>query len=100
MPRSSSDGGNEAIGEWDFVDPPSPTTEQPGEAAATSAGAAPPPAQAAERPLSPALRRWVRFIRSFRRIRRLQRIFHNSGERLQDFPKSLRDNVAKAYPKQ
>ena len=99
MPRDASDGGSEAIGEWDFVDPTSPTPEQLGEEAATAAGAESPPAQGAGPQPSPALRRWARLVRSFRRIRRLQRIFHNTGERLQDFPKTLRDRIAKAYPK-
>ena len=38
-------------------------------------------------------------IRSFRKIRKYQRYFHNIGERLKDFPKPLRDGIAKADPK-
>ena len=87
MPRSSSDGGSSA---WSVVGTPS-TPEQPGEEAAAQAETGTP---------SRALRRWARLVRSFKRIRRLQRFFHNTGERLQDFPKPLRDRIAKCYPKQ
>ena len=49
--------------------------------------------------LSPALGRWIRLIHSFRKIRKLQLLFHNTGERLKDFPKSLRDGLSKENPK-
>ena len=93
-----SDGGS-TIGDWSVVDDTQSTPEQPVEEAATRAGAEEPPTQGAAQRPSPALRRWARLVRSFRRIRRLQRIFHNTGERLQDFPKTLRDRIATAYPK-
>ena len=99
MPRKPRDAGSDGIDEvieW-FEVSEEPTSEQPRAEAATQAEAERPPVSGTES--SPALERWTRLIRSFRKIRRLQRIYHNAGERLQDFPKSLRDGIAKAYPK-
>ena len=103
MPRKPRDAGSDGIDEvieW-FEASEEPTSGQPSAAsaeAATQTEAGRPPASGTGP--SPALERWIRLIRSLRTIRRLQRIYHNAGERLQDFPKSLRDGIIKAYPKQ
>ena len=42
--------------------------------------------------------RWSSLVRSIHTIRKLQRVFHNTGERLKEFPKALRDRVSKTHP--
>ena len=42
--------------------------------------------------------RWSRLVISIHTIRKLQQVFHNTGERLKDFPKRLRDRVSKTHP--
>ena len=73
--------------------------EQPNTEAATQTEAEGPPAASGTGP-SPALRRWARLVRSIWNIRKLQRICHNTGERLKDFPKPLREEISKRFPKQ
>ena len=46
------------------------------------------------------LGRWTLIFKAFRKIRKYQRYFHNTGERLKDFPKELRDGIKEVYPKQ
>ena len=95
MPRKTRDAGSDGIDEW-FEVSEEPTSEQPSAEAATQTEAEGPPASGTGP--SPALGRWIRLIRSFRKIRKYQRYFHNIGERLKDFPKPLRDSIARAYP--
>ena len=116
MPRS--DGGSS---DWSVVRPTSPDRRwgkaRSGEEAATQTEEAPPSqsscgaaasgssggflAQARREAAKAAraLRGWTLFVQAFRKIRKYQRYFHNTGERLKDFPKALRDKIAIAYPK-
>ena len=43
--------------------------------------------------------RWARLVHAVTQVRKLQRYWAHIGRRLQDFPPSLRDRVAKIYPK-
>ena len=43
---------------------------------------------------------WARYIRKLRKIRKLQRLFHNSGEWLQRFPRRLLDRLSKHFKKE
>ena len=98
MPRKTRDAGSDGIDEW-FEVSEEPTSEQPSAEAATQTEAEGPPAASGTGP-SPALRRWARLVRSIWNIRKLQRIYHNTGERLKDFPKPLREEISKRFPKQ
>ena len=100
MPRSASDGG-ESVSAWSVVGPPS-ASSQPGDGAATDWTGQPLAAGRSDlaRHSQEVCERWARLVRSLKRIRKWQRFFHNTGERLQDFPKPVRDRVAKCYPKQ
>ena len=103
MPRKPRDAGSDGIDEvieW-FEASEEPTSGQPSAAsaeAATQTEAGRPPASGTGP--SPALRRWARLVRSIWSIRKLQRIYHNTGERLKDFPKPLREEISKRFPKQ
>ena len=41
-----------------------------------------------------AQRNWVRLLTKLRKVRKYQRLFHNLGQRLQDFPRSLLDRIS------
>ena len=43
---------------------------------------------------------WKRFVQQVFSIRHLQRIFHNSGQALQWYPRSLLDRASKCLPKE
>ena len=43
---------------------------------------------------------WKRLVQSVFSIRHLQRIFHNSGQALQRYPRALLDRVSKCLPKE
>ena len=96
MPRRDSDAGSDGVDEW-FEVGESSTSGQPSTEAATQTEVGNPPV--AGTVVSPTIGRWIRLIRSCWNIRRLQRIFHNTGQRLQDFPQPLREGISKAYPK-
>ena len=40
---------------------------------------------------------WVRLVIKLQRIRKLQRFFHNTGVRLQDFPRRLLDRLTRQF---
>ena len=42
-----------------------------------------------------AQRNWVRLLAKLRKVRKYQRLFHNLGLRLQDFPRGLLDRISK-----
>ena len=42
-----------------------------------------------------AQRNWVRLLAKLRKARKYQRLFHNLGLRLQDFPRSLLDRISR-----
>ena len=46
-----------------------------------------------------AMANWTRVIRKLKRIRKLQKLFHNSGEWLQRFPRRLLDQLSKPLKK-
>ena len=98
MPRST-DGGD-SVSAWSVVGPPSGSSQPGGGAGTDWTGQplAPGPADLA-RHSEEVRERWARIVRAFKGIRRLQRIFHNTGEILQIYPKPLRDRISKCYPR-
>ena len=100
MPRSASVGGD-SVSAWSVVGPPSGSSQPGGGAGADWTGQplAAGPADHA-RHSEEVCERWARLVRSAQKIRKWQRYFHETGERLQDFPKAIRDRVARSYPKQ
>ena len=42
-----------------------------------------------------AQRNWVRLLAKLRKVRKYQRLFHNLGLRLQDFPRGLLDRISR-----
>ena len=42
-----------------------------------------------------AQRSWVRLLAKLRKVRKYQRLFHNLGLRLQDFPRGLLDRISR-----
>ena len=98
--RWNPDGGDgvSTVGDWSVVgsQPPSPVEAE--EPSLPEGAGRPSTREAVEEP-SRALLRWAGFVRSFRKIRKYQRYFHNTGERLKDFSKELREGIAIAYPK-
>ena len=42
-----------------------------------------------------AQRNWVRLLAKLRKVQKYQRLFHNLGLRLQDFPRGLLDRVSR-----
>ena len=94
-----SDGGS--VADWSVVGstPPTPRVEQLSTAAASSSsGAGASKATVGEEP-TPALLRWIRFVQAFHGLRKLQRYFAYAGQRLQDFPDTLRERLRREYPK-
>ena len=61
---------------------------------AASAAATP---GAESEPVTPQ-QRWARLVYAVTQVRKLQRYWAHIGRRLQDFPQSLRDRVARTYP--